>query len=221
MSFYTDRQEISKAYHSIYESECRRGRRSTRNYRKYGINEDNNVVYRVQGPSTSELEEIRAREEQKRRDALTPEERGKEDEERARVERRRARIQREYEAEIARRRRLQEREYNQKHLVTGPEIPDRVDTIGPADSFGAAQIRAAASTDPGMRIGKGVYDGIGYMSPLGMLTKGSKAAKVAKNCWLECQPELWQEKDVVILEMNSSTRSTAIICRIYLQPRSS
>ena len=151
MSFYKDREKIYEAYCSIYESVESR------------MNEDNNVVHRVQGPSTSELEDVRRR-------ALTPEERAKED-------RQKARRQRERDNRINKLRYKR----NETFVSAAPEEPERpVSTIGPADSFGTTQMKAAAATDPGMRIGKGVYDGIGYMAPLGMLAKGSKAAKVAK-----------------------------------------
>ena len=159
---YQINESISRAYsESVCGYKCHRNKNSEKNR----VNEDNNVVYRVQGPSTIELD--RARELQ-RRNSLTPEERAREDIQRARLQRER----RQREHEYANR--------SKTFISASPERPRRPEaTIGPANSRSATEMRAAMATDPGMRIGQGVYDGLGLMLPGAMVGKIGKAGKAA------------------------------------------
>lgn len=161
---YQINESISRAY---LESVCGYRHKKLKSRATNGINEDGNTVYRVQGPSMNDLELMRERE---RRGKLTPEEREREDRMRENARREQERQQR--EAESRRR---------QTYISAAPESPKRPEaTITSREDFNRTQMRAAQATDPGMRIGRGVYDGLGYMLPGAVVGKFGKGAEIAK-----------------------------------------
>ena len=161
---YQINESISRAYsESVCGYKCHRNKKSEKNR----VNEDNNVVARVSMP----VSDVRRGAELNRRSKLTPEELEREDRQRRR-----------WAKEYAKRQRQKEYESIPKtYMSAAPERPKRPETtISSREDYNRAQMRAAQSTDPGMRIGRGVYDGLGYMLPGAMVGKFTKGAEIAK-----------------------------------------
>ena len=155
---YQINESISKAY---VESVCNHCRRKSK------VNEDNNVVSRVSMP----IADMRSGAESIRRAKLTPEEIEKEDRFRKRWEKEHAKkqIQRDYER-------------RQTYISAAPEEAPRrpTATLTSGNAYRDSITGSGPSSDPAMRIGKGVYDGIGYMLPAAFVGKFGKGAKIAK-----------------------------------------
>ena len=161
---YQINESISRAYS---ESVCGYKRHRNNKSEKNRVNEDNNVVARVSIP----ISDVRRGAELNRRAKFTPEELEREDQQRRR-----------WAKEYAKRQRQKEYESRPKtYISAAPERPKRPEaTITGREDYNRAQMRAAQATDPGMRIGKGVYDGIEYMLPGAIVGKFGKGAKIAK-----------------------------------------
>lgn len=161
---YQINESISRAYS---ESVCGYKRHRNKNFEKNRVNEDNNVVARVSMP----VSDVRRGAEFNRRSKLTPEEIERED-----------RIRRRWARDYAKRQR--EREYAsrpQTYISAAPERPRQPEAIITSrDDYRRAQMRAAQEADPAMRIGKGVYDGLGWMLPGAVVGRIGKGAKISK-----------------------------------------
>ena len=171
---FLENKIIQESYRKMY---C--GNRSYCNM----VNEGANDVPTMVSMPTADLDRAMARQEQKEREEYLnslPENERNAILARERAEKRRAEERRRRSESL---RGAVERKRNTPVMraVSQEEIAKREEMKMQADEARRAYLRSAqASSDPAMRIGTGVYDGLGWMLPGAMLGRVAKEAKAAK-----------------------------------------